>query len=182
MKFILLLNNCVNGTWLLTNPFRNESTNSCPCSTEVWNQNRQTEPQNSFPWKIPLRILFLQSSQVQGSFMIIYYMMEIRKLYVSSTMAGSGLLSQLCFPYISTPLTPKLWCRMRIPDLAPIEHERSPRNKSACSWPHGGIWDRQTSLTPNLTGQSGWKSGSFLGQCFFATALKPKRTQELELG
>lgn len=43
------------------------------------------------------------------------------------------------------------------------------------------IWDRQTSLTPNLTGQSGQKSGSFLGQCFFATALELKRTRGLEL-
>lgn len=32
----------------------------------------------------------------------------VHKPYVSSTVAGSGSLSQLCFPYISTPLAPKL--------------------------------------------------------------------------
>ena len=48
------------------------------------------------------------SCQVQGSSINCLYTMEIGKSYVSSTVAGSGLLSQLGFPYISTPLAPKL--------------------------------------------------------------------------
>lgn len=134
-----------------------------------------------FKGKCPSASFSYNRPKFRAHLSIIYYMMETGKLYVSSTVAVSSLLAQLCFPYTSTPLAPKLWCRMRIPDWAPTEHERSPRNKSACSWPHRAIWDRQTSLTPNPTGQSGRKSGSFLGQHFFATALEPKRTQGLEL-
>lgn len=153
----------------------------CSCSTEVWNQTGRQNLKMVFNGKSPSVSFSCNHPKFRAHLSIIYYMMKTGKLYVSSNMAGSSLLAQLCFPYTSIPLAPKLWCRMRIPDLAPTEHERSPRNKSACSWPPRAIWDRQMSLTPNPTGQSGQKSGSFLGQHFFATALEPKRTQELEL-